>query len=62
VVPDPCAIRFRREPSIIVGSARSAGVIERMIASTRSSSRSSMFTSRSCFIALPIPGIRPRTF
>ena len=62
VVPEPAAIRLRREPSISVGLARSAGVIERMIASSRSSSRSSMFTWRSCFIALPIPGIIPSTF
>jgi hypothetical protein len=62
VVPDPMAMRFLREPSISSGRARSAGVIERMIASSRSSSDSSMSAWRSCFEALPIPGIIPSTF
>ena len=38
VVPLPAAIRWRREPSIMCGTRRSCGVIERMIASTRPSS------------------------
>ena len=41
-VPEPLAIRARREPFRIFGSSRSAGVIDRMIASSRSTSRSSM--------------------
>ena len=44
---------------MIPGLARSGGVIERMIASVRSSSRSSMLAFFSCFIA-PMPGIIPR--
>ena len=39
--PAPRAMRARREPLRMVWSARSAGVIDRMIAATRSSSRSS---------------------
>ena len=53
VVPDPFAIRCRRKPSIECGTARSRGVIERTIASTRLS-RSS---STSAFASCPIPGI-----
>ena len=43
VVPEPVAIRLRREPSMILGLRRSASVIEVTIASIRSSSRSSTF-------------------
>ena len=34
-VPEPVAIRLRLEPLMIVGSRRSVGVIEWIIASTR---------------------------
>ena len=43
---------------MISGRPRSPGVIDRMIASTRPSSRSSTFTPR---ISLPSPGIMPST-
>ena len=43
-VPDPRAIRARRDPLRIFGSCRSAGVIDWMIAATRSISRSSMLS------------------
>ena len=49
----PRAIRLRREPSISSGRRRSSSVIERMIASARSSSRSSTSTPFNC---LPRPG------
>ena len=53
-------MRARREPSIIFGLARSAGVIDWMIAWIRSISRSSKFSSwsRNC----PIPGSIPMIF
>src|SRR5690606_19158900 len=44
VVPEPLAMRARREPLMILGFCRSAGVIERTIASMRSTSRSSKFS------------------
>ena len=56
-VPLPWAIRSRREPSSTVGSARSRGVIEQMIASTLSTSRSSTLASR---ISFGRPGIIAR--
>ena len=56
-VPDPCAIRSRREPLMSSGRRRSSGVIDRMIASMRSSSRSSTFMPFSCWPAKP--GIIP---
>src|SRR3954447_2447713 len=43
--PEPLAMRARREPSMSFGSARSPGVIDRMIAWTRSISRSSKLAS-----------------
>ncbi len=57
VTPEPYAMRARREPSMIFGSRRSSGVIERMIASVRSISRSSNCSSslRCC----AMPGIMP---
>jgi hypothetical protein len=42
-VPEPLAIRSRRDPLISSGRRRSSGVIDRMIAWMRSSSRSSTF-------------------
>src|SRR4051812_37989295 len=54
LVPDPRAIRRRREPLMIAGFARSSGVIEVMMACSRSSSRSSTF--RLPRPRLPIPG------
>jgi hypothetical protein len=41
VTPEPLAMRARREPLRILGLRRSAGVIDWMIAATRSISRSS---------------------
>ena len=60
VVPDPLAIRLRREPLRMDRSLRSAGVMEHTIASMRSTSRSSKLSraSRIC----PMPGIMPRSF
>ena len=55
--PEPLAIRARREPLMIVGSWRSAGVIDLMIAAVRSTSRSSMLLIWS-FIC-PMPGSMP---
>ena len=55
--PAPRAMRARREPLSRVWSARSAGVIDRMIAATRSSSRSSRESSWA-FIS-PMPGSIP---
>ena len=43
--PEPAAMRARREPSMIFGLSRSAGVIDWMIAWMRSISRSSKFSS-----------------
>ena len=53
-------MRARREPSIILGLARSAGVIDWMIAWMRSISRSSKFSS--CSRNCPIPGSIPMIF
>ena len=50
VMPDPRAMRRRREPLRSLGLRRSPGVIERMIASVRSISRSSK--SSSCSLHL----------
>ena len=60
VVPEPLAIRLRREPLRMDRSLRSAGVMEHTIASMRSTSRSSKLSraSRIC----PMPGIMPRSF
>ena len=58
--PEPLAIRARREPSIILGLARSAGVIDWMTAWIRSISRSSKFSS--CSRNCPIPGSIPMIF
>ncbi len=60
LTPEPRAMRARREPLMIFGSWRSAGVIERMIAATRSRSRSSTWLS--CSRICPMPGIMPRRF
>src|SRR3954447_10402153 len=54
LVPEPRAMRRRREPLMIVGFARSSGVIEVMIAWRRSISRSS--TSTLPRPRLPAPG------
>src|SRR6266496_3986766 len=59
VVPEPRAMRARREPLRILGLWRSPGVIERMIASTLATSRSS--TSMS-FRSRLIPGSIPSTW
>ena len=56
--PDPRAIRARREPSMILGLSRSAGVMEWMIASIRSTSRSSMLLIWS--LISPMPGNIPK--
>ena len=56
-MPEPLAIRRRREPLISSGRRRSSGVIERMIASTRSSSFSSTCSFDSWWPARP--GIIP---
>ena len=56
--PEPRAIRARREPSMILGLSRSAGVIEWMIASIRSTSFSSMLLIWS--LISPIPGSMPK--
>ena len=60
VVPEPRAMRARREPLMIFGARRSAGVMDRTIASMRSTSRSSKFSiaSRIC----PMPGSMPSIF
>src|SRR5439155_18282508 len=57
VVPEPAAIRRRRDPLMSVGSARSALVMDKMIASTLRISRSASGPSGSCFAMLPRPGI-----
>ncbi len=49
VDPEPLAMRSRREALMIFGSARSAGVMDWMIAAVRSMSRSSTF-ARASFI------------
>ncbi len=56
-VPEPRATRERREPSIIVVSLRSAGVIEQTIASTLATSPSSIWFAASR-MSLFMPGIR----
>ena len=56
VVPEPRAMRRRREALRIPGSRRSRGVIDRMIASTRFSSPRS--TASWASLAMPpMPGI-----
>src|SRR5690625_1005188 len=60
VVPEPRAMRERREPLMIRGLLRSSGVIERTMASMRSTSRSSKFSSASRI--WPAPGSIPSTF
>ena len=60
LVPEPAAMRERREPLMIFGVRRSAGVIERMIASMRSTSRSSKLSSASRIC--PMPGSMPIIF
>src|SRR5579859_645324 len=59
VVPEPIAIRRRREPLSTFGFRRSFAVIEEMIASCRFSSFSSMFAPSICFLILPMPGSMP---
>ena len=58
--PAPLAIRARREPLSTETSSRSCGVMEQMIASIRSISRSSisLIASLNC----PAPGSMPRIF
>ena len=60
VVPEPLAMRDRREPLRMDRSRRSAGVMEQTMASMRSTSRSSKVSraSRIC----PMPGIMPSSF
>ena len=53
-LPEPLAMRGRREPLRILASRRSAGVIDWMIAVTRSISRSSMLAI--CSRISPMPG------
>ena len=60
VMPEPLAMRIRREPLRIFGLRRSPGVIERMMASVRSISRSSK--SSSCCFIWPMPGSMPSIF
>lgn len=55
--PEPLAIRSRREALMIFGSARSAGVIPRMMACTRSSCLSS--TAANASFIWPAPGSMP---
>ena len=55
-VPLPRAIRTRREPSTMVGSARSALVIERTMASIRETWPSSIW-SAAWRISLDMPGM-----
>lgn len=55
--PEPLAIRARREPLMMVGSWRSAGVIDLMMAAVRSTSRSSMLAI--CSFIWPMPGSMP---
>jgi hypothetical protein len=57
VIPEPFAMRSRREPFNTLGFSRSAGVIERMMASVRSMSFSSKLSI--CSRILPAPGIMP---
>ena len=58
LVPEPLAMRARREPLICLGWLRSNGVIEKTIASTRSNSFSSKASSWARI--WPMPGIMPR--
>src|SRR5438309_10987777 len=57
VVPEPAAIRRRRDPLMRAGSARSAFVIDEMIASILSIWCSASGPSGSCFAMPPRPGI-----
>src|SRR5256712_13071549 len=57
VVPEPLAILRRRDPLISDGSARSAFVIDEMMASTLRISRSASGPSGSCLATWPSPGI-----
>src|SRR4051812_8709429 len=58
--PEPLAMRSLREPLRMLGRRRSIGVIDLMIASTRSISRSSKFSSWSR--SSPMPGSMPSIF
>ena len=60
VVPEPLAMRSRREPLMIFGLRRSPGVIERTMASAWSRSLSLTCESSSLFFAAP--GIMPSRF
>ena len=60
-VPEPAAMRRRREASSTLGLRRSALVIEPMIASCRFSTFSSSFASSICFLILAMPGSMPST-
>ena len=60
VVPLPRAMRMRRDPSITAGSARSAGVMDRMIASTWATWPSSI-ASLACFNSFGTPGMSDRS-
>ena len=60
VMPEPRAMRKRREPFRTFGLRRSPGVIDRMMASVRSISRSSK--SSSCCFICPMPGSIPSIF
>src|SRR5699024_3454310 len=60
VVPEPLAMRLRREPLMILGSLRSCGVIERMIASILPISPSSKLSSASRY--WPMFGSMPSIF
>ncbi len=57
VTPEPLAMRSRREALMIFGSARSCGVMPRMIACSRSSWLSS--TAASASFIWPAPGSMP---
>src|SRR6185437_2224225 len=56
VVPDPMAMRRRREPFRSLGFRRSALVIDEMIASWRLIMPSSILAPSSCFLILLTPG------
>src|SRR6266481_2655359 len=58
-VPEPDAMRRRREAFNSLGLRRSPLVIDEMIASWRLMMPSSMLASPSCFLSLPIPGSIP---
>ena len=60
LVPEPRAIRSRREPLRMLRSARSPGVIERAMASIRSIWRSSKLSISSRYWFMP--GIMPSSF